>query len=375
MLQNILLVALMSLNGSDVPGIPAIMRNVEDYGYVWDLNLGYPDTENQNCSVNDMSCVPTSWINNLVYLQNKHASELDGIELAGNDYAAWSENVAILRSADNMNTTGQDGPGTIASGHVRGMVNYLNDTGAGPLATQLQAITSPASLMQDLSLEDDQFPPWVIRGTVDMHQLGYWLRTGAAVVLMIIYPQDDNHDVPNIGDGHALALVGLEWIDENHNGIVDFGEGQLYVIDPADPTLGNYTADGYQPIGPAVPTTMQVWQQETPSDASAYGMLNFQYDQSNSEKCKPFNPTTHLSDGWLSGAAALRIIDGPGGSCCLATGCDVLTQVECTTLGGTWTLSGSCDDCAPACAGDTDNDGTVGIEDLLIVIERWGFCP
>ena len=45
-------------------------------------------------------------------------------------------------------------------------------------------------------------------------------------------------------------------------------------------------------------------------------------------------------------------------------------------MGGTWLgEDSSCDDCAPACAGDTDNDGTVGIEDLLIVIERWGFCP
>ena len=179
MLQNIILVALMGLNGSDPAGIPLYMNDLDDYGYVWDLNLGYPDIENMDCALNDQSCAPTSWINNLVYLQNKHASELDGLELAGSDYAEWSESVAILRSPANMNTTA-DGVGTTAYGQVRGMINYLDDTGVGPLATQMQAIALPLGLAQDpLASSPDDFPNWVTRGTVDIHQLDYWLRHGS----------------------------------------------------------------------------------------------------------------------------------------------------------------------------------------------------
>ena len=374
MLSNIILVTLMALNGSGPEVIPLYMNDLDDYGYVWDLNLQY--YEDPNCDVNDMSCVPTSWINNLVYLQNKHASELDGLELVGNDYAAWSENVVNLRSPANMNTTGPSGPGTTPAGQVRGIINYLDETGVGPLANRMQAIASPLGLAQDPSVSPGDFPYWVIRGAVDMQQLDYWLRSGAAVTVLVLYTDNANPNAPDPnGAGHALAVVGLEYTDKNQNGFMDLGEAQLYVIDPLDPTLGSYTPDGHQPIGPAAATTVQVWQEQTPTDPSTYGMLNIRYNQSNSAACQPYNPGTHIADGWLSGAAALSIISGPGGSCCLATGCSSLTEVGCTELGGTWTLSGSCDDCAPACDGDNDNDGTVGIEDLLIVIEHWGFCP
>ncbi len=366
MVSNFILVALMCLHGSGLSGIPLIMTDLDDYGYVWDLNLGYPDTANQNCSLNDQSCVPTAWINSMVYLQNQHASELDGLELAGNDYAEWSENVAILRSSANMNTSDTK-PGTTAFGQVNGLINYLNDTGVGPLATQYQALVSPYGLSEDDSVSQDDYPDWLIRGAVDMDQLAQWLNNDATVVIDLLFQ--------NGGGGHAVTLVGLQWIDENHNTVMDLGEAQLYVIDPLDPTHGSYTNDGFQPIGPAAPTTIQVWQEETPTDPLVYGMLAITSDQINLEPCPPYDPETDTSIGCRRRATALRIIDGPGGSCCLATGCDVLTEVGCTQLGGTWILSGSCDDCAPACAGDNDNDGTVGIEDLLIVIDGWGTCP
>lgn len=372
MLQNIILVALMSLNGSDLPGIPLVMNDLDDYGYVWDLNLGFPDIDNWNCALNGQSCVPTSWVNSMVYLQNQHASELDGLELAGSDYAAWSENVVILRSPANMNTS-DHGLGTTAFGQVNGMINYLNNTGVGPLATQCQAIAAPIGLALDDSVPQDAYPDWLIRGMVDIHQLAQWLNNGAAVVIDVLW-EHGNTGMPN-NNGHALAVVGLQWTDDNQNGFMDFEEALLYVIDPMDPTPGRYTDDGHQPIGPAIATPVQVWQKETPTDLSVYGMLNIQYDVTNSNACQAYDPTTSVNNGWISGAFALSIIGGPGGSCCLATGCDVLTEVDCTELGGTWTLSGSCDDCAPTCTGDNDNDGIVGIEDLLILIDRWGFCP
>ena len=81
-------------------------------------------------------------------------------------------------------------------------------------------------------------------------------------------------------------------------------------------------------------------------------------------------PTTIVCDFNMSETASTT------GACCVSSGCHALTEDACAGMGGTWLgEDSSCDDCAPACAGDTDNDGTVGIEDLLIVIERWGFCP
>ena len=64
------------------------------------------------------------------------------------------------------------------------------------------------------------------------------------------------------------------------------------------------------------------------------------------------------------------------GACCVTSGCDVMAEVMCTNLGGTWLgAGGSCDDCPAPCMGDTDGNGVVNIEDLLIVIGGWGVCP
>ena len=67
---------------------------------------------------------------------------------------------------------------------------------------------------------------------------------------------------------------------------------------------------------------------------------------------------------------------GSTGACCVSSGCQPLADDDCTALGGTWLgEGGSCDDCAPACQGDVNDDGTVNVLDLLKVIEGWGSCP
>ena len=72
-------------------------------------------------------------------------------------------------------------------------------------------------------------------------------------------------------------------------------------------------------------------------------------------------PTTIVCDFNMSETASTT------GACCVSL-------VAMFGMGGTWLgEDSSCDD-STGCAGDTDNDGTVGIEDLLIVIEM-GFCP
>ncbi len=66
------------------------------------------------------------------------------------------------------------------------------------------------------------------------------------------------------------------------------------------------------------------------------------------------------------------------GVCCVNSGCDQLAEVTCSSLGGTWAETGSCDDCvAPpeTCAADLNDNGEVDIDDLLLLIAAWGSCP
>ena len=64
------------------------------------------------------------------------------------------------------------------------------------------------------------------------------------------------------------------------------------------------------------------------------------------------------------------------GACCVSSGCYQSTEVACSGFGGTWLGEGaSCDDCPALCAGDTDGNGVVDIEDLLNMLGSWGACP
>jgi hypothetical protein len=364
-------------------------RTLSDFGYVQDVNLGHFG-ENVNCPLNDQSCAPTSWTNSLVYLQNKYGIDLAGLEIAGSDYSAWTETVETLRSSEFMNTT-PEGDGTTAYGQINGLEKFLIHQGAGPLATSYQAMA--ASFMLTPTGDDNQpliYPEWVMRGAPTLNLLHQWLEADAAVVINILYAADDGTLTES---GHVLALVGIEWHDYNDNGIVDkwtlvgteeTAEAFLLVIDPIDPTFGDYTPDGWLPVGPAKHTKIHVWQEPNPELNATFGMLNIEYRQYKADCGQPYpfaesfpngNDTYGSTAGWLSGAGALNIIGGPGGSCCLVTGCDVLTETKCGELGGSWALSGSCDDCPEYCEGDTNHDGYVNMDDLLSMLGNWGACP
>ena len=71
----------------------------------------------------------------------------------------------------------------------------------------------------------------------------------------------------------------------------------------------------------------------------------------------------------------LNEFSGCPGSCCVQTGCSVLTPDQCAELGGTFLTSTSCLGCPTICAGDINTDGKVDVEDLLIMIAAWGVCP
>jgi len=82
--------------------------------------------------------------------------------------------------------------------------------------------------------------------------------------------------------------------------------------------------------------------------------------------------------GSNSGSAYVYTLQVPeySGACCVTSGCTALTETQCTELGGTWLGNGGlCDDCPAPCAGDTDGNGVVDIEDLLNMMGSWGACP
>ena len=66
------------------------------------------------------------------------------------------------------------------------------------------------------------------------------------------------------------------------------------------------------------------------------------------------------------------------GACCYNGGCVLTTNDFCFEAGGSYAGDGTlCEevDCPTTCPGDIDGDGQVGVIDILIVIDRWGFCP
>ncbi|TVQ54792.1 MAG: hypothetical protein EA377_04830, partial [Phycisphaerales bacterium] len=79
----------------------------------------------------------------------------------------------------------------------------------------------------------------------------------------------------------------------------------------------------------------------------------------------------------------------PQGACCLSNGsCIGLTEQSCINVAGSWagpgtncddtTGSGTADICeepAPTCTGDLNDDFTVNVFDLLQLLENWGACP
>jgi hypothetical protein len=70
----------------------------------------------------------------------------------------------------------------------------------------------------------------------------------------------------------------------------------------------------------------------------------------------------------------------PTGACCFGDGECVEAEVGiCDFVGGTYhgddTICAEVRCAAPACRGDVDGDGTVGIGDLVPVLAAWGPCP
>jgi hypothetical protein len=225
------------------------------------------------------SCIPTSTVNALAYLQNTHASQLGGVQLVGSGYAGWNATAQTLQSI-----MGTSQAGTVFTSAASGLEHFLSTIGAADRMT-LGAISAGGS---------PAYPSWVTQNVLptfgDFHG---WMLSGASVVLSLSYTG---------GGAHAVTMTGLNWNDANGDGVVDQGEGATFtVIDPLD---SSEAYSGSVGLGPAKPTTLSVWQ------SSAGGALNFDYLQYHG--ALPFESGSYMvAGGVIVGGLSISVIPGP----------------------------------------------------------------
>lgn len=255
------------------------MNDASSYGYLSQLSIPNELAEE--------SCAPTSATNMLVHMQNTHQAAIGSDNpLVGDGYDGWISTAETLQGFFGTNNDeGSSGPGQTA-----GLERYLESIGVADRFT-FDAVTFE---------EKEGYPTWATQGTTPTFGDFYgWLSAGAGVYLDIIYEDAQ----PGGVQGHALALVGLEWNDANEDGVVDISEGAtLAVIDPLDPSQ-NY--DGSDVLGPPKLTSISIWQDE--SD----GPLQFSYLQYHGGL--PFEPGNYeVADGFIGGGIALSVtVPGP----------------------------------------------------------------
>ncbi|MGA1310237.1 MAG: hypothetical protein ACO31W_09615, partial [Gemmatimonadaceae bacterium] len=227
------------------------------------------------------SCVPTSTVNALAYLQNRYASQLGGVQLVGSGYAGWNATAQTLQGF--MGTTADSA--TTLPGAAVGLQNYLISIGAAGLGT-LQGISAPVS---------PEYPSWMSQGAVlGMSNLYGWISSGAGVTLGISYFN---------GGGHQITMTGLNWNDANGNGIVELSEGAtISAIDPLDPSAAY---SGSDVLGLAKTATLSVWQ-----DAAHGGLLSYSYQQYTGGL--PFEPSNYTTaSGLIFYGTSISVIPGP----------------------------------------------------------------
>jgi hypothetical protein len=334
------------------------MNDVNDYGYLW--QNGLPG----DSDLAQVSCVPTSWTNSLVYLQHKYAAQLGSVQIVQDGFSGWTQTALTLRSEKFMNINYPNGSSPYFE--LTGIEDYLISKGAGPPTTSLKSIIS-VPFFWPPPPDGQEMPQWYQSGNPTLNDLHGWLAAGAIVQLGIAYAGQFSDD--GSPAGHALSLVGVNWTDSNGDGVVDQNENAtLSVVDPDDPSQG-YGDDGMQATGPTKLTVMDVWDGDD-------GFLQYSYIQNLGDAHQAFDPdNVATATGCVGQATAVNIVGSPLGSCCVITGCDVLTETQCSNLGGFWAVSSSCDDCPASCMGDTDGNGVVNIEDLLNMLGGWGACP
>ena len=269
------------------------MNEIEGYGYLWQLGLPDPPLAAE-------SCVPTSFVNSMVYLQTEYEAELAGRVLVEEGYSGWTSAAETLRSEPFMDTQPSDviPSGTQAPGEINGIEEYLKLKNVSPPITKLYAMALPVLLDGVPNV-----PEWVDSSPPTLEAIYTELVEGAVVVVGITYEKVQPGEVPT---GHALAVFGVDWIDSNNDGVVDQNENAtIAVIDPLDPSE-NYQDSPPIAIGPAKKTSIRVWDDES-------GDLVYSYRQYVGNAADPFNPANFRDDvtGQIGSFASINVIGNP----------------------------------------------------------------
>ena len=230
-----------------------------DYGYLWQYSVAPP--------IGSQACGPTSTTNAFSFLQNTQGGRI-GNQLTGNDYADWL-NAANTLASDYMQTGGSGSlhPGTFPGNLTTGMQQYAqhwHEQNPNRAKIQFDGVSFGDKRYDPEHPEKGSFPEWVKllpdKGP-KIGQLYGMLASGAGVVMGMN---------PGPVGGHIVTLAGMDWNDNNGDGIVDRGEATLSIIDPLDPSsyYGNtepepYGSDRLQPQKAAL-TTLDVWQALAP---------------------------------------------------------------------------------------------------------------
>ena len=270
-----------------------------NYGYLWQYSI--PP------SLGAEACGPTSTTNAFTFLQNTQGGRI-GNQLTGNDYADWL-NAAEKLANDYMQTGGSGSahPGTFPGNLATGMQQYAqhwHEQNPDRVKIQFNGVCFGDKRYDPEHPELGTLPDWVKllpdKGPT-IEQL-YEMLAGGAGVVMKMSQQDES--------SHMVTLAGMDWNDNNDDGIVDRGEGKLFVIDPLDPSSNfenlnqgePYGADGLQPQK-ATLTTLDVWQTLAPNPKhpetliSALAIDYWQYQGSQhppaGEPYGPYNPAQY----------------------------------------------------------------------------------
>ena len=238
-----------------------------DYGYLWQYSVAPP--------IGSQACGPTSTTNAFTFLQNTQGGRI-GNQLTGNDYADWL-NAANTLANDYMQTGGYGSlhPGTFPGNLATGMQQYAqhwHEQNPDRAEIQFNGVSFGDKRYDPEYPEKGTLPDWVKllpdKGPT-IEQL-YGMLAGGAGVVMTMNQQDEiSHQI--LG-GHMVTLAGMDWNDNNDDGIMDRGEATLSIIDPLDPSSNfenlnqgePYGADRLQPQKAAL-TTLEVWQTLAPN--------------------------------------------------------------------------------------------------------------
>ena len=249
-----------------------VILNLSSFGWLDQYSL---DNATYNY-VGPEACVPTSSVNAMTYLQNV-APGYFGTALTGSNYASWISADATLVSPSYMDTTPTNG-------------TYYNHI---PYALDKYIIQDNSFTSVSFSgiFPEDYWgsapydkPSYMTDGHPTSGFFLNSLAAGNATLFSILYGGE--------GGGHELLTGGLDWIDANDDGIIQFSENAaLYFVDPLDPSA---TYPDNEPGGGAKFTQGHLWN----ADDLITGDLKLDYLQYSGKL--PYNSESYAMTGTVT---------------------------------------------------------------------------